>query len=289
MDIDWQNTDWQTTNWMNNEWEKNWQQVKTQVAQLKQLDPDFTLIPGSKFHQYNVAPVLTSQTLSKFENDCGLELPENYRSYLEYFGAGGAGPSMGVDRFQDKISHTDVSKPLNIGFFNGYRHFYLPKGWPGYDPHYDGINEEEMAELEAMDKSLYHGHGMIEIGTLGENSLSLVVNGKLKGNVLAWNGSDLILYGPLEQMYSRWLDLSFRGIQRYNIFKNIEVGMTLEEIDSTYNIAIDRFNEGRVARLSGLSGKLEIDSNNCVKNVIMSYPVVESFGFNSWNYLTKQY
>ena len=279
MNIDWQKTDWG----------KNWQQVKTQVAQLRLFDPDFKLIPGSKSHQYNVEPVLSPQELSKLEKDHDIELPVNYRSYLEYFGAGGAGPNTGVERFQDKIGRTDISKPLNIGFFNGYRHFYLPKGSPGYDPLYDEVSEEEMVALEAMDESLYHGHGIIEIGTLGENILSLVVNGELAGHVLAWNGSDLILYGPLEQIYTRWLDMSFHGIQSYNILQQIEVGMKLEEIESTHNIIIDRLNEGKVARLGGLTAKLELDTNNHVKEIKISYPVVDSIRLSSWNYLTGQY
>ena len=72
-----------------------WDEIKRRIEEVKNHDSALKLF-GAKHHQYRIKPCLSEEEITKFEEDHSLRLPEDYRSYLKYFGDGGVGPSYGI-------------------------------------------------------------------------------------------------------------------------------------------------------------------------------------------------
>lgn len=51
---------------------------------------------GAAGHHFRLRPPLAGTEVSEVEAQCGVRLPEEYRDFLQYVGAGGAGPFYGI-------------------------------------------------------------------------------------------------------------------------------------------------------------------------------------------------
>lgn len=89
-----------------------WEGIKTRVEALKIQDSSLAYF-GAKHHQYRIKPCLSEEEIAEFEEENALQLPEDYRTYLKFFGDGGAGPHYGVIPLKLAVSE---SFPIHIPF-----------------------------------------------------------------------------------------------------------------------------------------------------------------------------
>ncbi len=89
-----------------------WDGIKVRVEALKIQDSELQYF-GAKHHQYRIKPCLSEEDITKFEEKNALQLPEDYRTYLKFFGDGGAGPHYGVIPLKQAACE---SFPLEIPF-----------------------------------------------------------------------------------------------------------------------------------------------------------------------------
>ena len=78
---------------------------------LRSVDRDFRVF-GSEKHKYRLGPVLSESTLSDFESNHSVRLPEDYRRFLATIGNGGAGPFFGLEPLG--AFGRDLSKPFPL-------------------------------------------------------------------------------------------------------------------------------------------------------------------------------
>ena len=65
------------------------------LEQAKKKDPDFARF-GAYSHKYKVSAPASEETIQEFEEQEGIQLPEEYRNFLMFVGNGGAGPYYGL-------------------------------------------------------------------------------------------------------------------------------------------------------------------------------------------------
>lgn len=124
--------------------------VVTMLERLRTLDRGYELF-GAANHRYQLGPRADQETISVFEVEHGVRLPEDYRSFLTEVGNGGAGPCYGLlplgSTGDHKYNAGDLGKPFpytaawNVpqGWFKslpdpwGERGSELPRSWPSID------------------------------------------------------------------------------------------------------------------------------------------------------------
>ncbi len=89
-----------------------WDGIKQRVEELKNRDIELEIF-GAKHHKYLIKPCLSEKELAEFEEENALQLPDDYRTYLKFFGNGGAGPHYGVIPLKLAVSE---SFPLDVPF-----------------------------------------------------------------------------------------------------------------------------------------------------------------------------
>ncbi|MCE8245701.1 SMI1/KNR4 family protein, partial [Listeria monocytogenes] len=62
--------------------------IQAKITALKEKDVDLNLF-GSESHAYKLNPPLSNQTITAFENEHQIALPQGYRAFLEQIGDGG--------------------------------------------------------------------------------------------------------------------------------------------------------------------------------------------------------
>ena len=81
-----------------------WREAREKIDKFKKLD-DQKLVFGAWTrgfgHMYEVLPVVTDAEILAFEEKHQLELPLEYKTYLQTFGAGGADPYYGIADFRE--------------------------------------------------------------------------------------------------------------------------------------------------------------------------------------------
>ena len=84
-----------------------WREAREKIEKFKKLDDQKLVFGANTFgigHKYEVFPVVTDQEILAFEAKRQLELPLQYKTYLQTFGAGGAGPYYGIEDFREYVS-----------------------------------------------------------------------------------------------------------------------------------------------------------------------------------------
>lgn len=76
--------------------------IQAKITALKEKDPDLNLF-GSESHAYKLNQPLSNQTLTEFENEHQITLPQDYRAFLEQIGNGGMGPYYGLETLADGL------------------------------------------------------------------------------------------------------------------------------------------------------------------------------------------
>lgn len=73
----------------------DWTGVRERVLALAAA-PEAVEVHGAGGHDFQLAEPLTAAELAEIESLLGIELPEDYRTFLTQVGAGGAGPAHGL-------------------------------------------------------------------------------------------------------------------------------------------------------------------------------------------------
>jgi hypothetical protein len=76
-------------------YKEHWERIKVRVEALKKQDNTLEVF-GAKHHLYRINHCLAEEEIAKFEQENDIQLSEDYRTYLKFFGNGGAGPHYGV-------------------------------------------------------------------------------------------------------------------------------------------------------------------------------------------------
>ncbi|MFY8000183.1 MAG: hypothetical protein ACOVSW_16430 [Candidatus Kapaibacteriota bacterium] len=106
-------------------YKEHWERIKARVEALKKQDNTLEVF-GAKHHLYRINHCLAEEEIAKFEQENDIQLPEDYRTYLKFFGDGGAGPHYGVIPLRKAACE---SFPLDVPF-----KFTLPY-FPDVDVH----------------------------------------------------------------------------------------------------------------------------------------------------------
>ncbi|MCU0425700.1 MAG: SMI1/KNR4 family protein [Candidatus Kapabacteria bacterium] len=89
-----------------------WQNIQRRIEALNDKDSKCEIF-GAKHHQYRINPCLTENEIAQFEQEYSLSLPEDYRTYLKFFGDGGVGPHYGVIPLRKAVCE---AFPLSVPF-----------------------------------------------------------------------------------------------------------------------------------------------------------------------------
>jgi hypothetical protein len=92
------------------------ERIKAKLADLRQLDPAYTLF-GARSHRYVMGPPLSVSELADYEKRLGGPLPPEYRDFIMAVGHGGAGPFYGLFRLdgsdpEDITDLKELKKPF---------------------------------------------------------------------------------------------------------------------------------------------------------------------------------
>ena len=227
-----------------------WKEMFGRVIELSRLDANYSLSHGARAHKYRVGPVVSNRIIRKFEKRNDINLPSNYRSYLQYFGNGGAGPGLGIVNFPDDTWQGDLTKPLDLDHLN----LEVTQGF---------------IEIDESETQVYDRDGMLAVGRIGEAENYLVVTGPLQGYVLCWiEGQGMLgVRGPFDQWYKNWVDRMIYGFHEIAVLKTIKVGMHLSEVEALPYVEVeDRYKNGFLYFIH-LNWSIKLDGENKVEKL----------------------
>lgn len=212
-----------------------WSDIRSRLARIAAA-PGSTKIFGSKLHQWVLDPPLSAEDLANAETQFGVQLPDEYRSFLLQAGSGGAGPYYGLwslckrnrrwqwsDELGAPSTMTDVTR-LREPFpyteaYNGMD--LIPKEPKEEDfdttEAFEVAEESWQAQWEKAVASPDHYVGALYLCHRGCALREfLVVSGPASGQMWADNSADLAGLQPLLDgdgkpltfagWYRRWLD-----------------------------------------------------------------------------------
>lgn len=244
-----------------------WQELRQRIDEIKNIDDEIQLVWGAHAHKYNIEPTVNHSVIQAYEEEHSIQLPNNYITFLQYFGAGGAGPDLGLFTFPNNIWQGDLSIPLALDFYS------------------DLDFAEGYIEIENLEGPLQNLDGMMRIGNAGQAQNYLVVTGDLAGSVICWDRSSGIGWcsGAFEMWYQRWVDCIFLGLQENEMLKMVRSGMHLNEIESMRDADIQfRYNDG-VLYFRYSNCRIILDSSKRVMEISCDpYPLGHS-GFRCWS------
>jgi HEAT repeat protein len=161
---------------------------------------------GSEKHQFQLNPPTTEAELQTFESQHQVQLPADYRAFLQYAGNGGAGPYYGIyplKMWNDLVDWTVDDVPDNVLSLPCPLYPDLPPtaGW-----------DEGLGEVSPY-------QGTLSLGTQGcSYVMQLIITGPFAGRVV-YGDADLhppylVREPDFLSWYERWLDELLQG---YNI------------------------------------------------------------------------
>lgn len=220
-----------------------WQQAKARVTRFQEIDINRELVFGSKGHHYQILDLLSEEELQAFEHQHQLRLPEEYRLFLQYFGAGGAGPDYGIYDF----------KSLETEFL--HKRFELTESteWPDDDDH-----------------PLWDFPGLLTISTSGcAIDWFLEVNGPQPGTMWVDAGPrwEFQKEACFAQWYVAWLDRIEYGLEKYVTLKDLAYSQaTLEHIEKILGVDAAMFNRGgqEYYGFQGIPGRLQCQNGKAI-------------------------
>ena len=187
------NTDVQSCN-------EYWRDLRQKISKFQEWD-DASLVFGAKTsesgHHYNIFSTVPDQEILAFEKNNGFELPYEYRTYLQTFGAGGAGPDYGICDFRTQV---------------------MPNLYPEPFPYSEEIWYDEVKD----DDPVWSFPGLACIGTAGcGTDYYLELNGSSPGRVWTdWNEACSNYDGTFLTFYQKWVHKVEKGLERYHLLKS---------------------------------------------------------------------
>lgn len=184
-------------------------ELRGMLRQLQKADVQFRVF-GSKQHRYQLAMPISKDELTSFESDNLIQLPEDYRLFLEVVGNGGAGPYYGLEPLN--TFGRDLSQPFP------------------FTKRTDTLSDEELDHLpDEFDHDEYPG--VLEFCHQGCAIFSyLVVNGPTYGTI--WDGREDFFPTGLNfsEWYRRWLERALRLLSNERLIPQIKIGMSQGEV-----------------------------------------------------------
>ncbi len=220
-----------------------WNDARRRVAKFRAQDPDGELVFGANGHRYATLPTVSESRLQQFEADHEVLLPKEYRSFLQNFGAGGAGPDYGIYDFASVQAGTVSSRfPLTES-----------QGWPEDD-----------------DDPLWQLPGLLTISTSGcAIDWFLEVNGPQPGTmwVDAGPGEQLMRCESFRSWYSAWLGRIEFGLDNHHRVRElVQAEVSLQELQDQIQIpAFTSQRDGRsFLRFRGVPGEIGFSGQQIV-------------------------
>ncbi|MBK8270725.1 MAG: HEAT repeat domain-containing protein [Planctomycetes bacterium] len=178
--------------------EERIRRILTKLRRAKQIGRDTY---QSKHHKYVLNPPLTEAAVAAFEQEHGITLPEDYRSFLTLAGNGGAGPHYGIL----PLSHWN-----DLGLENKDTLLVRPS------PLTPELSfDRKLNDGESVDVDLLY-QGTITIASRGcEYMCVLIITGTHRGRVVDISGGGDGYSFPdnpdFLSWYERWLDELLEG------------------------------------------------------------------------------
>ncbi len=176
-----------------------WANAREKVKSFDALD-DRRMIFGARVrgfgHDYKILPTIPERDLIAFERRTGLSLPLEFRTYLEAFGAGGAGPEYGIYDFRDEGFHMDLSVPF-------------PRSedvWYPDDPESDSTEDDPVWQLPGLAYICDHGcatYSLIEL------------NGPDPGRVWTEWAEGIMKRSRFVEFYQDWIEKTETRLSQY--------------------------------------------------------------------------
>lgn len=201
----------------------NRNEVEKVLKTAKSIDKDFEIFGASK-HKYQLNPVTTIEKVQEFEKKYGMQLPEEYVSFLTKVGNGGAGPDYGL--YSLEMVETMNSRWLN----QDSRPPFIDKALTAekWKAVMDGLDDDEYDddEYDGVMDDVYSG--ILVIGTQGCTFDTLLMcKGSERGKIvyIDWN---------LEGDYPPYLtDMEFE-YWYMGYFKELQAGNSLHSYGHYY-------------------------------------------------------
>ncbi|HEX9996355.1 MAG TPA: hypothetical protein VGB45_04365 [Abditibacterium sp.] len=180
---------------------------------------------GADVHEYQVGPTLSALELQRFERRHRIELPEDYRLYLELVGngglgasLGGAGPDYGVYSLIEREEFADSCEEFSDSADENILSCPFPQTY-------------SLNLIKGQTHNLWRGPipGALEIGMKGcSYTTHLIVSGEARGTI--WNGWEHRYLDPTGVTFSQWMrdwaEAKISRIARDRLADGIEIGMS---------------------------------------------------------------
>ncbi|MEO9518158.1 MAG: SMI1/KNR4 family protein [Paracoccaceae bacterium] len=186
-----------------------WTDARRRVLSISRIDAKNELLFFSASHKYAIFPPVSEKRLSTFELRNDVEIPQDYRSFLATFGAGGVGPGHGIYDFTELESES-----VKDSF-----HLTASREWSDDDDDDD-------------DDPIWGFPGLLTICTSGCAIDWLIeINGPQPGTMWVVNDAELRRCQNFGAWYAEWLDRIELGLQKYNaILDMIAFGAQIPQI-----------------------------------------------------------
>jgi hypothetical protein len=187
-------------------------QLAEKLDRLRGLDVNKTVFgvapPWGYGHEYRLNPTLNNVQLFQFERKYKIQLPEDYRAFLQQVGNGGAGPYYGLLPIEQGL-------PEDLA---GLGDQFLSTPFPHNDAYEPQLGEERPKSFWAEYESEALVAGSLRIAHQGFNYYDiLVVAGPMKGTIWTDARTGEMGITPLGigfyDWYDRWLDTSIAEIE----------------------------------------------------------------------------
>ena len=231
------------------EFEEFWRWTKSQIENMKLLDPHRCLVYGASTHHYHVEQVVNYKSILKFERKNKIDLPTSYRSYLLHFGSCGASDFNGTHNFLTKLFKDDVSKPSQLTVFEGVQEI----------------------ESDSPPHPIENSDGIVQIAKGFNPSVPfLVLNGVASGWVYWWNHDDMVgCLGRFEDWYREWTERTIQILEKHKLVESIPIGSPISSVENMFPDETSiQFQENRkIVRIKDLVYYFELDENdNLIKS-----------------------
>jgi len=193
-----------------------WQILAEKIKIFDELD-DSEIVFGARTrgggHKYRRLPIVTDHEIASFENNNGFELPIEYKTYLQTFGAGGGGPDYGLYDFRKHVLPYTYKEPFPC----------TEEVW------YDDLEDDD---------PIWDHPGIAFIGDHGCGAtFGIELNGHSPGRIWSDWAEACSPLGTLIEFYQKWIDKVENGLKRYHILKTLMQGKTF--VDRPQNITLN--------------------------------------------------
>lgn len=205
-------------------------EIKHKLQELKRIDSAFEIF-GASAHQYQFNARLSEKEIKQFEEKYGVELPQDYKTFLTELSNDGAGPYYGIHPLQSDLGKFNPENKFELLRYN----FPHKTAWNWSAPIFDKFDELRESEKEQVadffDELYWESYckyeltqGCIYIAEYGcALRFLLVVSGAEKGNIWFDQRADRKGITPVldeqgnrldfSDWYLTWLDKSLREIK----------------------------------------------------------------------------